>query len=138
MLEYYRIWILMQKYKRSFYKQMYNISFHHYYSFCHQRLRLKSNVFFSEYYHKNINLCLVRNTNAFIWCNTQSCFYFYSISGTAYIFGNFSNFNNVCHGSVRFWDEHFINFALTLTIVDYIGLVVFILFSGYVLCESID
>ncbi|XP_060585345.1 uncharacterized protein LOC132741236 [Ruditapes philippinarum] len=58
--------------------------------------------------------------------------------GTAYIFGNFSNFNNVCHGSVRFWDEHFINFALTLTIVDYIGLVVFILFSGYVLCESID
>lgn len=61
---------------------------------------------------------------------------FFSIfSGKIVVIGNFSAINEQCK-EYRQWDKHFINFALFLTLVDYIGVVAFCFYSGYTLCDN--
>ncbi|XP_053386556.1 uncharacterized protein LOC123538869 isoform X2 [Mercenaria mercenaria] len=55
--------------------------------------------------------------------------------GTAWIWGNFNNINRQCPEYVYTWNGNFINFALFLTVVDYIGLVMFLFYCGYTICE---
>ena len=49
--------------------------------------------------------------------------------------GNFSDMVLECPFYVNDWDQHFINFAVFLSVTDFIGLFVFIFYAGYTICE---
>ncbi|KAL4216931.1 hypothetical protein ACF0H5_023391 [Mactra antiquata] len=71
-----------------------------------------------------------------IWMLIQTVFsVVWLFVGTAWIFGNYKDMKNECPIYVEDWDFHFINFAVFLTVVDWIGAVIFAIYSLYVIFE---
>ncbi|KAL4216934.1 hypothetical protein ACF0H5_023393 [Mactra antiquata] len=74
-----------------------------------------------------------------IWLLIQTIFSFaWLIVGTAWVFGNYKDMTVECPLYVEDWDFHFINFALFLTVIDWIIVVIFIIYSLYVIFEMYE
>ncbi|KAL4216933.1 Zinc ion binding [Mactra antiquata] len=74
-----------------------------------------------------------------VWLIIQTTFsIIWLIVGTAWVFGNYKDMTVECPLYVEDWDFHFINFALFLTVIDWIGAVIFVIYSLYVLFEMYE